>query len=136
MSNAKRTEVRPPRSADPVWWVITGLLCAGSLSLPKLLKLESDPMTAYLLTALALFFIGALIGSLRRERVWRWAVAAFLAFVLADILQLSFPDKFSWFAYSQLAAKIGTYVPGYLLRAAPVLMGSYVGGGLSKAGLS
>jgi hypothetical protein len=136
MPNAQRTEMRAPRSADPVWWVVTGLLCVGSLSLPGLLKLESDPMTAYLLTAVALFFIGALVGSIRRGRSWRWGVAAFLAFALTDILQLPFPDKFNWFAYSQLLAKIGTYLPGYLLRALPVLMGSYVGGGLSKAGLS
>jgi hypothetical protein len=135
MSIAKRTEVRPPRSADPVWWLITGLLCVGSLSLPRLLNLQGDRATEYILSSAALFFIGALIGSIRRERLWRWGLAAFLAFLVTDILQLPFPDKFSMFAYGQLLTKLAANLPGYLLQSVFVLAGAHVGGGLSKAGL-
>ena len=136
MPIAKRTEMRPPRSADPIWWVVTGLLSAGSLTMPRLLKLQSDQMTEYILIAVTLFFVGTLVGSIRRERVWRWGVAAFLAFLLTDLLQLPYPDRFSSLAYGQLVAKLATYVPGYLVRVAPVLAGAYLGSGLSKAGLS
>jgi hypothetical protein len=136
MSIAKRTELRSPRSADPVWWVVTGLLSAGSLALPRLLKIQSDRMTEMMLTAVALFFVGALIGSIRRDRVWRWGVAAFLAFLVAGIMQLPYADPAHPLAVGQVVARMAGFIPGYLLQALPVLAGAYVGGGLSKAGLS
>lgn len=130
MSHSKR-EVRF-NSIDPLWWGVAGGLALGSLWFAQILNMQGSMKT--LMLEVLLLLAGAIIGALRPQRVWRWGVAALLAFVISDLLQLS--------------AKLGGQVDpavvlsflsahgiDYIARGLPLLVGAYVGSTLIESGM-
>ncbi len=107
-----------------------------SIWLPQLLSLEADRMTEVVVVESALFFSGALLGCLRPRKVWRWALAAFLAFAIRDAMRLFADPKNAGTAVYMLALNhVADNTPMYLVWCLPVLAGSYIGYFISSAGL-
>ncbi len=84
-------------------------------------------MTPLLITQLAMFFSGGLLGAMRPDRVWRWGIAAFLAFGIRDFAQLANDPKFTWFTSDQLLAYLGNHAPGWAVGTIPMFAGAYIG---------
>lgn len=126
-----------PRWADFVWWIAAGILALVSLSVAGLIDVGSDSHTSLVVTIAALFLTGAVIGSLRPDRVWRWPVAAVFAFVLWDCLAAgNDPRFFGVDRPSMIAALLEGNASMYVLHAIPVLVGAYIGAGLLHEGLN
>jgi hypothetical protein len=123
----KSSETRLDRTSDPLWWALAGLLSLGSVWLPTLLRMQSDRMTPVLITQLAMFFSGGLLGGLRPSRVWRWGIAAFLAFGIRDFAQMANDPKFIWFTGSELWVYLGNHAPGWAVGTIPMFVGAYLG---------
>ena len=88
MKAATKTQVRIRGSSDPFWWGLAALLSLGSDQLPGLLSLDGSEVTRTLVLGCALFLTGAVVGAVRRDRPWRWAVACFAAYGLRDLAVL------------------------------------------------
>jgi hypothetical protein len=74
-----------------------------------------------------MFFSGGLLGGLRPDRVWRWGIAAFLAFGIRDLVQMANDPKFTWFTGDQLWTYLGNHAPGWAAGTIPMLVGAYLG---------
>jgi hypothetical protein len=131
MTILRKTEVQFDRRTDPFWWGLAAALGLVSLWLPQLLH-SPDRTTQVVLVECALFFSGALIGSLRPERAWRWGLAAFLAIAFKDIALSGKEVAFAWLASAAGAAYLVDNLPLYLAYSAPVLGGAYVGSYLTR----
>lgn len=123
----KKSDTHLDRSTDPFWWALAGLLSLGSVWLPTLLSMQSDRMTPLLVTQLAMFFSGGLLGAMRPDRVWRWGVAAFLVFGIRDFAQVAYGLKSNWFASDQLLVYLGSHAPGWAVGTIPMFIGAYIG---------
>ncbi len=123
-------------AADPFWWGLAAVLGLLSLLLPQLLRLEADRTTEVLVVESALFFSGGLLGCLCPRRVWRWALAAFLAFAFYSAAYALGDPRYNG-APVQLALlnQFLDNAPLYLVQSLPVLAGSYIGYFASSAGL-
>ena len=132
MSLLRKTDVQFDRRTDPLWWGLAGVLGLVSLWVPRLLQSE-DHSTQVVLAECALFFSGALIGSLRPQRVWRWAIAGLVAIVLQDIVLKDVSAD--WLASAAGASYLTETLPLYLAYTAPVLGGAYVGSYLTRGPL-
>lgn len=134
MTILRKTEVQFDRRTDPFWWGLAGALGLVSLWVPRLLQ-SADRSTQVVLAECALFFSGALIGSLRPHRVWRWAVAGFVAVVLQDIAFSGKEVTVAWLTGVAGATYFVDNLPLYLAYTAPVLGGAYVGSYLTRGPL-
>jgi uncharacterized membrane protein len=136
MAVLRKSTAQIDASADPLWWGLAAALGLVSLWLPQLLSLEADRMTQVAVVESALFFSGALLGCLRPRKVWRWAIAAFVAFAVRDAVHLiTDPRFFGASAYAAAFAQAGDNAPMYLVWCLPVLAGAYIGYFISSAGL-
>lgn len=87
MQDADRTpEPHVRGGADVVWWGISGLLSLAALALPDYITTQPEITQRLAIAGAALFLTGALMGCFRRQRVWRWALAGLIAFVVHDIV--------------------------------------------------
>jgi hypothetical protein len=128
--------VQPRRLTDVWGWTLAGFLSVVSLSLPGYLQLNADRQATLLVTSAALFISGALMGFLRPVRVWRWPVAAMLAFAVWDILQAAREPGFVYPVDAAAVANVlASSVPADGLFALPVLAGAFAGASMLKAGL-
>jgi hypothetical protein len=134
MSILKKTEVQFDRSTDPFWWGLAAVLGLVSLWLPQLLQ-SADHTTQVVLSESALFFSGALIGSLRPDRVWRWGVAAFLAFAIRDMAKYANQPSFTWASNDVLFTYLLANCSVYIAHTVPVVAGAYLGSYLTRGPL-
>jgi len=122
-------------ASDPIWWAVAGGLSLVAVYLPRLLGAGASNGARLIVAQLALFFTGALVGCFRRQRVWRWAIASFLAIAARDVIlavnspRLANADAAGFAGY--IAANSGTY----LVQALPVLLGALLGSVVFSAGL-
>ncbi len=123
----KKSETHLDRSSDPVWWALAGVLSLASVWLPTLLPMQSDRMTPALIVYLAMFFSGGLLGGLRPDRVWRWGIAAFLAFAIRDFVHVASDPKFTWFTGDELWTFLASNLTGWAVGAIPMFIGAYLG---------
>jgi hypothetical protein len=130
MSVLRKSEVRPFRSTDPLWWGLAALLGLVSLWLPQLLQLGADRTTRLVVTESALFFSGGLVGCLRPDRVWRWGLACLVAFIVTDLAQFATVTKAGVLSY--LAGNAALYA----VHTIPVLAGAYLGAYMLSGGQS
>ena len=123
------------RSADPFWWGVAALLSLGSVWLPKLLNLDSSQLTHAMVAGCALFFSGALVGCVRRDRPWRWAVASFAAFALRDLAVMLSTRGLRQLGGPEIVFFVVGHLGVYFLYALPVLAGALLGASMMNAGL-
>lgn len=128
MGVQRKSEVRPVRSTDALWWGLAGLLGLVSLWLPHLLQMGADPTTQLVVTESALFLSGSVIGCLRPERVWRWGLACLVAFIVKDLTQFATVTKEGVLTY--LAGNAALYA----VHTIPALAGAYLGAYLLRGG--
>jgi len=121
-------------AADPIWWVVAGGLSMVAVYLPKLLGPGASNATRLVVAQAALFFTGALVGCFRRNRVWRWAVAAFLAIAARDVI-LAASSKLAHADVARFAGYVAANSPAYVVQALPVLLGALLGSIVFSAGL-
>ena len=108
-----------------MWWGVAGLLSAAALALPNLIGMRPDPEGRQLVVVSALFLSGAVLGCLRPERAWRWALAAFIAIALRDLPLVS--DTITQADLLRFLYYLETHVGVFLLQTLPVLVGSIFG---------
>ncbi len=135
MGLLRTRELRLERSADPLWWATAAVLGLASLWLPSALQLRGDRWTETFVVEGALFFSGALVGAFRPNRVWRWGVAAFLAFTLDDLARLANDPRFNLIMREQVADRLLEQVSISGLNALSVVAGAYVGSLLTSRGM-
>jgi len=133
MKAPKQTEVRVRGSADPLWWGLAALLSLGSDRLPGLLTLDGSEVSRVLVLGSALFLSGALVGAIRRDRPWRWAVACFAAYGLRDLAVLL--STKGLVDVAGLAGFVIGHMGIYFLYSLPVAVGAYLGAAIMSAGL-
>jgi len=133
MKAPKQTEVRVRGSADPLWWGVAALLSLGSDRLPGLLTLDGSEVSRVLVLGSALFLSGALVGAIRRDRPWRWAVACFAAYGLRDLAVLL--STKGLVDVAGLAGFVIGHMGIYFLYSLPVAVGAYLGAAIMSAGL-
>ena len=95
MSTSKR------RADEAFWWFLAGGLgfLLPLLLLPVSARWMIDhPVLVFLAEAAGFFGLGALMGSLRPERPWRWAVAAVLPAGVQSLVVSALPKSGSGFA--------------------------------------
>ena len=119
---------------DPICWAAAAGLSLVAVYLPKLLTQPSDT-TRLIITQGALFFTGALLGSLRPHRVWRWAAASFFALAARDLVMATENPALSHANATMIAAYLVEHSGVYCLQALPVLLGALLGSSVMKAGL-
>jgi len=88
-----------------------------------------------ILSEASLFFSGALIGSLRPDRPWRWGLAAFLAITLKDLSFYGRDMKVENLATSETYVFLVSNLPVYVSYSIPVIAGAYVGAYLTRGPL-
>jgi hypothetical protein len=119
---------------DPICWAAAAGLSLVAVYLPKLLSQPTD--TARLIvTQAALFFTGALLGSFRPRRVWRWALASFFALAVRDVIAAADNPAFSHASAAKVAAYLAAHSGVYCIQALIVLLGALVGSYVLRAGL-
>ena len=128
-----RRTVHLDRPIDPLWWVVAALLGLGSLWLPHLLGMDTDRYTRLTVVELSLFLSGALLGSLRPQGVWRWAVASFIAFAFVDLLRIANGPSLTMVTAERFWPELVNNSSLYMLHTVPVLVGAYLGCYLIKA---
>lgn len=128
MGVLRKSEVRPVRSSDPLWWGLAALLGLVSLWLPQLLQMGADRTTQLVVTESALFFFGGLIGSLRPDRVWRWGLACLVAFIAKDLAQFATVTKIGMLSY------LAGHAALYAVHTIPVFVGAYLGAYMIRGG--
>jgi hypothetical protein len=131
----KKSETRLDRSSDPLWWALAAVLSLASVWLPTLLPMQSDRMTPWLVAYLAMFFSGGLLGGLRPDRVWRWGIAAFLAFAARDFAHAASNPNFTWFTGEELWAFIAANISGWAAGTIPMFIGAYLGFYLARGNI-
>lgn len=119
--------VQPHRIGDFWGWSLTGFLALLSLSLPSYLRLNADQNVQFITTAIALFFSGVIIGYLRPDRIWRWPLAAFLAFACWNIWIAARDPEFVTSDPSALLNAFTANAAGDALYAVPVFIGAAAG---------
>ncbi|HOK45647.1 MAG TPA: hypothetical protein PLP04_15750 [Bryobacteraceae bacterium] len=127
MGFLKKSETSFDRSTDPLWWALAVLLSLVSAWLPTLLRVKSDHTTPLLVTYLAMFFSGSLLGGLRPDRVWRWGVAAFLTLCISDLAKHASDPKFTWFTRDDFLAYVTANASGWAATSLPMFLGAYLG---------
>jgi len=122
-------------SADPFWWGLAALLSLGSDWLPKVLNIDNTEAMRLMVVGCALFLTGGLVGSVRRDRPWRWAVACFIAFALRDLaVLLNSTGVRPASAPATILFLVG-HLGVYFLYSLPVLAGAFLGASIMSAGL-
>jgi hypothetical protein len=114
---------------------VAALLSLGSAWLPKFLKLDSSQITHVMVVGCALFVTGALVGCVRRDRPWRWAVASFAAFALRDLVVMLSTRGLKQLGPPEIVFFVAGHLVGYFLYALPVLLGAILGSSMINAGL-
>jgi hypothetical protein len=127
MSVLKEIGVEDERSNDRMWWCMAGLVGLISLWLPQLLQAAPARVTQVVISESALFFTGALIGSLRPDRVWRWGAASLLAVALRDLALLAVDPRLAGIGSQEVGLYLLANSPLYLMHMLFVLAGAYVG---------
>jgi hypothetical protein len=127
MSVLKEIELEDNRSSDRMWWSMAALVGLISLWLPQLLQAEPARVTQVVISESALFFTGALIGSLRPDRVWRWGAASLLAVALRDLALLAVDPRLAGIGNQAIGLYLLANSPLYLIHMLFVLAGAYVG---------
>jgi hypothetical protein len=128
--------IRIKQRADVIWWVAAGVLALASLRLQSIFPPE-QPVMRELVSQATLFLAGALIGTFRPVRPWRWGAASFVAFGLADIAHLGSSDAhLPELSLSHWWMHIVNGAPEWALMALPVMIGAYVAMFLTNADLS
>lgn len=135
MKAPRITGARLKGSADPFWWGLAALLSLGSAWLPKFLNLDGSQITHVMVVGCALFVSGALVGCVRRDRPWRWAVASFAAFALRDLVVLLSTTGLRRQAAPEIIVFVAGHLGVYFLYALPVLAGALLGASMINAGL-
>ena len=133
--NAPRTGAQLRGSADPFWWGLAALLSLGSIWLPKMLNLEGNRLTELMAVGCGLFFSGALVGCVRRDRPWRWAIACFATFALRDLVVVLGSTAPGHLHVAELVILVIGHLGVYFLYALPVLAGALLGASMMGAGL-
>ncbi|MGE5569794.1 MAG: hypothetical protein ACM3S5_12220 [Rhodospirillales bacterium] len=124
----KKSETHFDRSTDPLWWALAVVLSLVSVWLPTLLSFRAaDRTTPMLVTYLAMFFSGSLLGGLRPDRVWRWGIAAFLTFFISDLTKHASDPKFTWFTREDFWAYLSANAAGWAASSIPMFLGAYLG---------
>jgi hypothetical protein len=121
-------------ASDPIWWAVAAGLSVVALYLPRLLGAGASNAARLVVAQAALFFSGALVGCFRRHRVWRWAVAAFLAIAARDVI-LAANTKLAHVDAARFAGYLAANSGAYLVQALPVLLGALLGSLVFSAGL-
>lgn len=127
MGFLKKSEAPFNRSSDPLWWALAVLLSLISVWLPTLLSVKSDRTTPMVITYLAMFFSGSLLGGLRPDRVWRWGIAAFLTFFISDLTKYASDPNFTWFTREDFWAYLTANAAGWAASSIPMFLGAYLG---------
>jgi hypothetical protein len=127
--------VQHRRAADPFFWGLAAFLSLASDWLPKLLNLENPELTRLMVLGCALFFSGALVGCVRPERPWRWAVAAFIAYAVRDLVVLLNATGLRAVNVTGTIVFVIGHLGVYFLYACPVLAGAFLGASMMSAGL-
>ncbi|HWR53547.1 MAG TPA: hypothetical protein VN428_20735 [Bryobacteraceae bacterium] len=115
------------RIGDFWGWSLTGFLALLSLSLPGYLRLNADQNAQFITTAIALFFSGVIIGYLRPDRIWRWPLAAFLAFACWNVWTAARDPEFIVSDPSALLSVLSGNAAGDAMFAIPVFIGAAAG---------
>ncbi len=135
MKAARQADVRIKGSSDPIWWGLAALLSLGSEQLPGVLNLDGSEITRALAMGCALFLIGGIVGAVRRNRPWRWAVACFAAFALRDLAVLLSATGVRQMDVPGTATFLIGHMGIYFLYSLPVLAGAFLGASIMSAGL-
>ena len=130
----RQTGIRTRHPFDFLWWLVAGAATLAAARVPELLTPieQTGPQFA---SHVVLFFVGALIGTLRPVRAWRWGLASFLALSLADIVHLGsdphLPEMDLDHLWTHVLNGAGTWAFHSLL----VLAGAYAGSLLVSKGV-
>ncbi len=119
--------IRERSSSDPLWWAIAGLLGLGAVWVPRTFNIGGDSATQTLIIETGLFLAGGFLGALRPRRAWRWPLAAFLAFALADVALMANGSGSGPIGIAAVTDKLIANIPAYGLHTLPVLIGVYIG---------
>jgi hypothetical protein len=130
----RRTGIRTRHPFDFLWWLVAGAASLVAARVPELLTPveQTGPQFA---SHVVLFFVGALLGTLRPARAWRWGLASFLALGFADIVHLGndlhFPETDPGHLWMHFTNGAGDWAMHSLL----VLAGAYAGSLLVSKGV-
>jgi hypothetical protein len=127
--------IRLKQRTDVIWWVAAGVLALAALRLQSMFPTEQPGMKE-LVSQATLFLAGALIGTFRPARPWRWGAASFVAFGLADIAHLGSDAHVPESSLSHWWMHIANGAPEWALMALPVMIGAYVAMFLTSPDLS
>ncbi len=116
---------RLARRFDALWWFIAGAAAVAVQQLPRTLSL--DPDTQHFMRLAGFFVVGAIVGGLRSDRAWRWAVAAFIAFAFADLLHLGTAPQFPDLTVDDFMRHARAGMNDWLLSSGIVLAGAFTG---------
>jgi hypothetical protein len=120
------------RSSDPLWWLVAALLGLLSLRFPQFIQSGEDRATQILLSEVALFFSGALVGALRPQRPWRWGIACFLAFVIWDLAPFAVILNSATFSFRVIGSFLLSHATQYIYQTLPVLAGAFLGASMMR----
>ena len=100
--------------------------------MPQMLKsaMGQDTQPYFIYGALCLG--GVLIGLCRRERPWRWGLAAMLVLPLGDLAWAAHDPRLNVLSAAQILSYVAERAPQYMVQALPVLVGAYVGSLLTE----
>ncbi len=136
MADGQRySDTRLENTGDPLWWGLSALLSLGALAVPRFLSLQSDETTRMIMVEAALFFTGALVGCFRPKRIWRWALASLMTFLVRDIVTFLLAPALSPDEMTSMAVYLLGNSPLYFVQVVPVFVGAYLGASISSAGL-
>ena len=107
----------------------------GADLVPGVLKLDGSEVTHTLVMGCALFLIGGIVGAVRRNRPWRWAVACFAAFCVRDVVVLLSATGVRQVDVAGMIVFLIGHMGIYFLYSTPVLAGAILGASIMSAGL-
>lgn len=130
-----RKAMRVGGTADALLWGGAAILSLIAIWLPNLLGPDATQLVQLIVVESALFATGVLCGCIRRERTWRWAVAALVALVFRDVAPILAGHGFHGGALSELTNVLQANAAIYCLRTLTVLLGALAGSVILRAGL-
>lgn len=125
---------RLPHRGDAFWWLAAGALSVAAARFPDV-AYPGQQGAPQVVSHIALFFVGWMMGTFCRRWPWRWGVAAFLALGMADLLHLSGKPGIPALNLSDAWMHVADGAPDWMLHTLPVLIGAYAGALLTREGL-
>jgi hypothetical protein len=128
------TAIGPRHPRDVFWWLVAGTLSWTAARIPDILYPDKQGIPQ-LLSHIALFAVGCIVGTFRPQRPWRWGVAAFLALGLGDIIHLGSDFHFPEMDLGHIWMHCTNGAADWAVHALPVLIGACAAALLLKKGL-